>query len=458
MSEHIRNIQLNPVKSTIMLGIPIIMLYFLSSMYSLIDVYWIDGLGTSAVVCMGYISNLIYVIDNLGDGIGRSTNILISHAFGANEIEKTEKYAEQGLLLILILSFIIPIISIPIIKPICIMANIAEYSDMIFAYIAPCLGFIIIIMIDNFFSAILGSEGDTKRAAIIVVAGNVLNLILDPILIFNLNLGMIGAAIATIIGSLFSVALFYYLYSIKQDTLVKIHLRGFKPDMKIQKEIIVLAVPIIITSIILTIIGIIVTYSLHIYASPVSAFAYIIILNIQSTVFTPIQGLLKGLCIVTGHLAGAKRFGELKKTIKKIISICLAIAIIIALALTIFHNPIISIFSNEYVVLSEVRNILIFVIIYILTFPAIMGCSYVFFGLEKSIYTLMFLIFNLSCIIIFMVIFNHFLGLSSFGIYLSIILSNVIEASLMLLVLKKMLNAKINEYGLENESDTLLIQ
>ena len=228
--------------------------------------------------------------------------------------------------------------------------------------------------------------------------------------------------------------------------------------MKIQKEIIVLAVPIIITSIILTIIGIIVTYSLHIYASPVSAFAYIIILNIQSTVFTPIQGLLKGLCIVTGHLAGAKRFGELKKTVKKIISICLAIAIIIALALTIFHNPIISIFSNEYVVLSEVRNILIFVIIYILTFPAIMGCSYVFFGLEKSIYTLMFLIFNLSCLIIFMTIFNHFLGLSSFGIYLSIILSNVIEASLMLLVLKKMLNAKINEYGLENESNTLLIQ
>lgn len=458
MSEHVKDIQLNPVKSTIMLGIPIIVLFFLNSMYSVIDIYWIDGLGTSAVICMGYISNFIYSMDNLGDGIGRSTNILISRSLGANEIEKTEKYAEHGLVLILLLSVIIPLISIPLIKPICLMADIAEYSDMIFAYIAPCLGFIITIMIDNFFSAILGSEGDTLRATLIVVAGNVLNIVSDPILIFNLHLGMLGAALATIIGGAFSALLFLYLYSIKKDTVVKIHLKGFRPDMKIMKEIIVLAIPIIITGFILTIIGVILTYSLHTYASPIAAFAFIIILNIQSTIFTPIQGILKGLCIVTGHLAGAKRFRELKRTVKKIFSLGLAIAIIIALALAIFHNPIVSIFSNEYVVISEVKNMLLFVIIYILTFPIVMGGSYVFLGLKKSTYVLMFLIFNLTCIIIFITTFDFILNMGSTGVHLSIALSNLLEAIAIAIVLKRLLDTRIGTYEPENENVPVFMQ
>ena len=149
MSEHVKDIQLNPVKSTFMLSIPIIILYFLDSLYAVGDIYWVNGLGTTAIICMGYISNFIITLHYLGDGIGRSCNILISNAFGAQEIEKTEKYAEQGLLLIVVLSIIIPIVSIPLIEPICVMAGIGEYTDMIFAYIAPCLGFAIIIMIKN---------------------------------------------------------------------------------------------------------------------------------------------------------------------------------------------------------------------------------------------------------------------------------------------------------------------
>ena len=92
MINHVKEIQLKPVKSTITLALPIIILLFLSSLYSVIDIYWIGGIGTSAVICMGYIANFVYTINKLGDGIGRSVNVLISNSFGAQEIEKTEKY------------------------------------------------------------------------------------------------------------------------------------------------------------------------------------------------------------------------------------------------------------------------------------------------------------------------------------------------------------------------------
>ena len=149
---------------------------------------------------------------------------------------------------------------------------------------------------------------------------------------------------------------------------------------------------------------------------------------------------------MTGHLAGAKRFIELRKTIRKIFALGLILAGLIALLLVIFHNPIIALFSSEYIVVSEVRNMLMFIVICIITFPIIMGCGFVFLGLEKSLYTLIFIIFNLITLMTFIAVFTHVLGMSSFGIFSAIALSNLIEAIAMLLVLRKMLNTRISTY------------
>ena len=81
-----------------------------------------------------------------------------------------------------------------------------------------------------------------------------------------------------------------------------------------------------------------------------------------------------------------------------------------------------------------------------------MGCSYVFLGLEKSTYTLMFLIFNLIVMIISMISFDYIFGLNKFGIFLSIILSNTIEAIVMIVVLKRMLDSKIENSEIENRT------
>ena len=447
---HVEEIQKNPVKSTITLAIPIIVLLFLDTLYSVADIYWINGLGTSAIICMGYIANAVYTLNKIGDGIGRSVNVLISTAFGAKENEKTKIYAQHGFILIFIISLIIPLITIPFIKGICFAAGIGEYGDLIYAYLAPLLAFIILSMMGNYFSALLGSEGDTKRATIIVTAGNLVNLILDPILIFNLKLGMLGAGIATCIGCGFSFLLFVYIFKIRRDTLVKIDFEGFRFNRNISWEIIKLAIPIILDGVLISIVGIIINYGLHLYATPVACFTYVILLKIQTTAFTPIHGINKGLCIVTGHLAGAKRFITLKDTIRKIFLRVLVIAVIISIILVSFDTQIVTFFSSDHVFLSEVRNMLIFVVIITLVYPLIVGTSFVFVGLEKSIYTLYFVIFNLAMLIGFIAIFNHILGLSSLGIFSALILSNIIEAVVMLVVLRIMLNRRISETEIAN--------
>ena len=85
----IANIQKYPLKSVFTLSIPIFLVLILQSFYSFIDAYWISGLGPDAIIAIGYVLNLWYCIQDLGDGIGRSCNIIMSTSFGANDYENT---------------------------------------------------------------------------------------------------------------------------------------------------------------------------------------------------------------------------------------------------------------------------------------------------------------------------------------------------------------------------------
>lgn len=448
MANKVESIQLNPLKSVIVLSIPIIFLLFLDTTYSVIDLYWIKGLGQSAIICMGYIANVIYALNKIGDGIGRAVNVLVSTAFGAKKEEETHLYAQQGVILIFALSILIPIVSIPFIKTICVIANLGMYSDLIYAYLAPLLGFIILTMMNNYYSALLSSEGDTKRPTIIITLGNLINVILDPILIFHFKMGMLGAGIATVIGCGFALLIFTYIYYIKKDTLVKVNFKNFKIDCKILKEIIILATPIILDGIVICLVEIVINYGLHLYATPVTAFAYVVLVRIQTTFFTPIQGLSKGLCIVTGHLTGARRFIKLRKTIRWVILIGILIAAVIASVIVIFHEPLISIFSSHAVDMVQVRNMLMFIVGVILIRSIVMNCSYAFVGLGKSIYSLFFVILNLILLTLFITVLTRVFSLGSLGIFLGFIYSYVTEAILMLVFLREMLINRIRDLEL----------
>ena len=445
MIDNIKRIQENPVKSTIALSIPIIVLLFLDTFYAVADLYWIGSIGTSAIVCMGYISNAVYVLSKMGDGIGRAVNVLISTAFGAHRRGKTKIYAQHGMILIFAVSIIIPLIGIPIIKGICFAVNLDSYADLIFAYLAPILGFIILSMMNNYFSSILGSEGDTKRATIIIIAGNLINLVMDPILIFHFGMGMLGAGFATIIGCGFAFSLFIYLFYIRKDTLVKVDFKGFEFDWTIIWQIVKLALPIIFDGLLLSIVGVIINYALHVYATPVAAFAYVVLLRIQTTVFTPVQGLSKSLCIVTGHLAGAKRFSLLRDTVRRILLIALAIGIVTAVVMSLCHIEILSFFSSDQIIYEEVRNIMMFLLIILVVHPVLVTCNYVYVRIEKSVYSLYFLIFNVVLFVAILAAFDYAFGLTDFGIFMALIIVNVIESALMLVVMRIMLANRIAE-------------
>ena len=204
---------------------------------------------------------------------------------------------------------------------------------------------------------------------------------------------------------------------------MKLNYSYFHFDLEILKRLINLAIPIIIESIIISLLlGILINYALHLYAPPITAYAYVLIFRVQLVVFTPIDGLSKGFYTIIGHLFGAGRFVKIKKTIKKFILITFSIALAISFLLIIFNGEIISIFTSEFIVMNEVKNILIFVILYTILHSILHPAYYAFLGLGKSKYPLYFIIYDLIIFAVGLFIFNHTLQMGSFGVFLSLII------------------------------------
>lgn len=103
--------------------------------------------------------------------------------------------------------------------------------------------------------------------------------------------------------------------------------------------------------------------------------------------------------------------------------------------LAIFEIPIVSIFSKEHIVISEVQSMLLFIIISLIVSPIITMCSHTFVGLKKSPYNFYFIILNLILVIGLIILFSEWLGMSVSGIFVGLILGNIIESTLMIYVL-----------------------
>lgn len=443
--DKIKYIQEYPLRSVFVLSIPIIAFLFLQTFYSIVDSYWIAGLGESAIIAIGYVLNLWYILQKLGEGIGRSCNVIISTSFGADDYQKANNVACHGLIIIFVLSIIIPLLFILFIKPICVLGHLEQYSDLIYDYFMIPSIFIVFVLLTNYFSSILCSEGDTKRASYIIMFGNILNVLLDPILIYKFNLGILGAGLATTIGCISSFLLFYYLFYFKKDVVLKIGRPYFKYDKKIFKEIINLAVPLVLNGFILTILGLLVNYSLHLFSNPVISFGYVILLRIQTLMFTPVQGISQGVCIVTAHLTGAKRFNTLMSTLKKSLLITCAFATIFGLIYLFSYMHIIPFFSDNLNVKNAISSMIVFSILSFFLQPAVRICNYTFVGLGKSIFSLLSLIINIFLFVIFMLIGSLMFKSGEFGIFMAILLSDIVQVIVMLLLVQRTLSGLIKK-------------
>jgi len=233
----------NPKKAIIKLSIPMIVAMSVHTLYNFVDALWVSGLGPDALSAVGFFFPFFFMVFAMAAGIGVGGSSAISRRIGAQDKKNADSTASHTMVMMLITTLIITIPFIILAPRIFTAMGAGSIVPTATAYARILFAGTLIIMFGSIASAILRGEGDVKRAMIIMMLGAGLNIILDPIFIYVLKLGVIGAAWATMVSLCVSSSFLFYWLFIKRDTYVSISFRQFRFRKVILKDILRVGIP-----------------------------------------------------------------------------------------------------------------------------------------------------------------------------------------------------------------------
>ncbi len=308
-------------KLLITMSLPMMISMIVQALYNIVDSIFVSMISENALSAVSLAFPIQTLLIAVATGTGVGVNAVLSRALGEKNHEKASSTAMHGIFLSLMNFLVFVIIGILAIKPFYRSQTVGADIE-IFNYGVQYTSIVCIASFGIFgqimFERLLQSTGKTIYSMYAQATGAIINIILDPILIFGLfgmpKLGVAGAAIATVFGQIIAacVAIFF---NFKVNKEIKLSLKGFKLDKKIIGTIYTVGAP----SIIMQAIGSVMNYGMNLiligFTSTATA-VFGIYYKIQSIFFMPVFGLNNGMVPIIAYNYGAGNRKRLVKTIK----------------------------------------------------------------------------------------------------------------------------------------------
>ncbi len=342
---HIKMTQ-SPVESLVVkLAIPAIISMLISSIYNTADTFFVSQLGTSATGAVSVVFPLMGLIQSVGFMLGMGSGNLVSRYLGAKQYDEASKIASTGFAcafafggIFALLGMVFTEIIVTLLGATQTIQPLAEEYTFYLMIAAPfmCASFVM--------NNILRGQGKATLSMIGITFGGVLNIILDPIFIFTLNLGVAGAAIATAISQFISFSILLYMF-ISNRSEAKLHLKYVTVKSQITIDILQTGLPSFFRQSSASVAVTAINWQARIYGD-----AALAAMGVNSRIFfllnSVLLGLGQGLQPVVGFNYGARLFERVKKTLSfttKLGAIC---ATTVGLVGFIFAEEIIGVFST----------------------------------------------------------------------------------------------------------------
>lgn len=317
-------------KLLISMALPMIVSMLVQALYNIVDSIFVAQLSENALTAVSMAFPVQNLMIGMATGIGVGMNAFVSKNLGQHNQEGVNKSALHGIFLELISYLIFLCVGLfgvhKFMQTQTDIAEIVDYGTTYLRIVCIC-SFGIFTQVS--FERLLQSTGKTILSMTTQLTGAIINIILDPILIFGLfgmpKLGIAGAAIATVIGQVIA-GIFAVVLNVKKNKEIHLHLNGFKLEKKYLGRILYVGVP----SVLMVAIGSIMSYGMNLILMTFSSTAVAVFgayYKLQSFVFMPIFGLNNGMVPIVSYNLGAKNKDRLVKTVK--LSICYAVGIML---------------------------------------------------------------------------------------------------------------------------------
>ncbi len=342
-------------KTITRLAIPLMVAMLVNALYSVVDRIFIGHLpdvGQLALTGIGLCYPITMAVSAFSYLIGNGGAPLTSIFRGAGDEEHAKKVFGNSITLLVILGLLIPIVCLLIREP---MLYLFGASDATYpyanSYITIYLSGSIAVMLTLGLNPFINAQGYTRIGMITVLIGAICNIALDPIFIYVLDMGVSGAAAATVISQSVS-AVWVVLFFFGKKNLIRIHLKNLKLEAQIVKRILGLGFASFIMYFTTSVINAVLNSSLSHFGGDI----YVTVMTIFSSVLQvaqmPINGFSQGAQPVIGYNFGAKEYERVKKSFWFPLKCCLGYGIIIWFVMMILPVPLISIFTNDPAVIA----------------------------------------------------------------------------------------------------------
>ena len=333
-------------KALFKLGIPMVISLLVAALYNVVDTYFVSGLGKEAVAAVSVAFPIQLIFLGIGLTFGAGAGSYISRLLGAKNNKEANIVATVSLFSSAIMAIIIAIVLFYSLDSVMkfmgatpVIMELAKTYTSLFI-IGGVLGAVNVTL-----GNLAVSQGAAKISLKAMIVGSLSNIILDPIFIFKLNLGVKGAAIATLIARVIT-SLMYLIYFIGDKNLIKIKIQNFKPTVAIYKEILKIGISLLILQILQTIAISKISYAASFYGEEAIA-AMGIVLRIVTLGTNVVAGYMKGLQPIAGFNYGAKDYERVQEAIKSSIKWTTLFCIVWTAIIYLFTPSILSIFGKD---------------------------------------------------------------------------------------------------------------
>ncbi|MEG2897561.1 MAG: MATE family efflux transporter [Eubacterium sp.] len=331
------------------MALPAIISMFVQAMYNVVDSVFVAQIGENALTAVSLAFPVQMLIVSCFVGMGVGINSGISRKLGERRHRDAELVAEHGFLVAVILSLAIALLGV------LFSESFARIFTDNAGIIADCKIYLLIVTVFCFgsvvtqagFSTLQGS-GNMIQPMIGQLIGAILNIILDPIMIFGLfgvpAMGVAGAAIATVTGQIVAMIYILFIVIFRKNNLLKLNFKAFKYNGNVIKDIAVVGLP----SAIMQGIGsfMVTGYNLILTGYGMTAIAVFgVYFKVQSFVFMPIFGLGQGAMPIFGYNYGAKNARRFNETLKVSVLVSLIIMVIGVILFQAFPKQIFAFFN-----------------------------------------------------------------------------------------------------------------
>jgi putative MATE family efflux protein len=326
-----------------------------TSLYNIVNTIWVSRIGYEAIAALTVIFPYQILFYAIGGGTGIGIAALVSRRFGEKNPEATNHVAGQVFFLSAFwgLLFILVTVSFPdqIVRLLGATPDIIKYSKqylVITSFGAPLVIFEVVI------ASLLRGSGDAVKPMIIMISSTLINVVLDPLLIFGVGpfpeLGVTGAALGTVIAQGFGALLGLY-YLLAGKTAYHVKLAHLRPDLSIIKDIYRVGAPTAVFQVAESIVFLVMNTVVSVFGS-VALAAVGIIIRISDFAYMPIMGVSHGLLPVIGFCFGAGNYKRLWEAFRKATLGVSVLLLVITVLIEIFTPQIVGVFAKDPALLS----------------------------------------------------------------------------------------------------------